>query len=88
MEKSAEKGFSGFVVSEGHEEEKFGEGRIRMKTWQHAGAPVGAGYFSGPPLQWGQVQHGYFGKTYSPMFMVGAYSPSNEFKLWSEVLLE
>ena len=81
-------GYSGFIVSEGHEEEKFGEGRIRMKTWQHAGANVGAGYFSGPPLRWSQVQHGYFGKTYSPMFMFGGYSPSNEFKLWSEVPLE
>ncbi len=83
-----DKGFSGFVVSEGHEEEKFGEGRIRMKTWQHAGASVGAGYFSGPPLRWGQVAQGYFGKTYSPMFMFGGYAPSNEFKLWSEVPLE
>jgi len=83
-----EKGFSGFVVSEGHEEEKFGEGRIRMKTWQHAGAAVGSGYFSGPPLRWGQVQQNYFGKTYSPMFMFGGYAPSNEFKLWSEVPLE
>jgi len=83
-----DKQFSGFIVSEGHEEEKFGEGRIRMKTWQMAGAPVGAGYFSGPPLQWQQVQHGYFGRTYSPQFMFGGYSPSNEFKLWSEVPLE
>ncbi len=83
-----EKGFSGFIVSEGHEEEKFGEGRIRMKTWQHAGAPVGAGYFSGPPMRWGQVQHAYFGRTYSPQFMFGGYAPSNEFKLWSEVPLE
>ncbi len=81
-------GYSGFIVSEGHEEEKFGEGRIRMKTWQMAGAAVGSGYFSGPPLSWGRVQSGYFGKTYSPMFMFGGYSPSNEFKLWSEVPLE
>ncbi|MEM3154849.1 MAG: hypothetical protein QW165_04785 [Candidatus Woesearchaeota archaeon] len=80
--------FSGFLVSEGHEEEKFGEGRIRMKTWQHAGANIGAGYFAGPPLRWSQVQHGYFGRTYSPLFMFGGYSPSNEFKLWSEVPLE
>ncbi len=83
-----ESGFTGFMVSEGHEEEKFGEGRIRSKLWQHAGANVGAGYFSGPPLRWGQVQQGYFGKSYSPLFMFGGYSPSNEFKLWSEVPLE
>lgn len=83
-----ESGFSGFMVSEGHEEEKFGEGRIRSKLWQHAGANIGSGYFSGPPLRWGQVQQGYFGKSYSPLFMFGGYSPSNEFKLWSEVPLE
>jgi len=83
-----EKGFSGFMVSEGHEEEKFGEGRIRMKTWQNAGAPVGAGYFSGAPMQWRSVAQGYFGRNYSPLFMFGGYAPSNEFKLWSEVPLE
>ena len=81
-------GFKGMVVSEGHEEERFGQGRIRMKTWQHANANIGQGYFSGPPLQWGQVQSNYFGRTYSPLFMFGSYSPSNDFKLWSEVPLE
>jgi hypothetical protein len=86
--KFKDSGFNGFMVSEGHEEERFGEGRIRSKLWQHAGANIGAGYFSGPPLRWGQVQQGYFGKTYSPLFMFGGYSPSNEFKLWSEVPLE
>jgi hypothetical protein len=86
--KFKDSGFKGFMISEGHEEERFGEGRIRSKLWQHAGANIGAGYFSGPPLRWGQVQQGYFGKTYSPLFMFGGYSPSNEFKLWSEVPLE
>ncbi len=80
--------FSGYLVSEGHEEEKFGEGRIRLKTWQMSGAPIGGGYFGGPPLRWQQVEHGYFGRTYSPLFMFGNYAPSNEFKLWSEVPLE
>ncbi len=83
-----ETGFTGFVVSEGHEEERFGEGRIRLKTWQMAGAKVGAGYFGGPPLRWGQTENSYFGRTYSPMFMFGSYAPSNEFKLWSEMPLE
>lgn len=83
-------GFKGFIVSEGHEEEKFGEGRILTKTWQKFGAhienpyrPTGSG-----PMTWNAVQHSYFGKTYSPMFMFGSYAPSNEFKLWSEVPLE
>ncbi|HLF54799.1 MAG TPA: TIM barrel protein [Candidatus Nanoarchaeia archaeon] len=82
--------FSGFIVSEGHEEEKFGEGRILTKTWQAMGsqAPIGRGYFASEPVGWGRVQSGYFGKTYSPTFMFGSYAPSNEFKLWSEIPLE
>jgi len=83
-------GFNGYVTSEGHEEEKFGEGRILLKTWQHFNSPISSGYGPGAPVgqRWANVQHGYFGKTYSPFFMFGAYAPSNEFKLWSEVPLE
>ena len=82
-------GFNGYVVSEGHEEEKFGEGRILLKSWQHFNAPISSGYGPGMPVKrWGEVQHGYFGRTYSPMMMFGAYAPSNEFKLWSEIPLE
>jgi hypothetical protein len=86
-------GFKGYIASEGHEEEKFGEGRITLKTWQEFNAPISGGYHGGgggpmPTRRWGEVQHGYFGKTYSPFFMFGAYAPSNEFKLWSEVPLE
>ncbi len=84
-----DKGYKGFVVSEGHEEERFGKGRIRTKLWQKAGAPVGSGYFAAPmPMRWNHVAQGYFGKTYSPMFMFGSYAPSNEFKLWTEIPLE
>ncbi len=81
-------GFNGYVTSEGHEEEKFGEGRILLKSWQEFNAPFTTGYSGMPVQRWGDVKHGYFGKTYSPSFMFGAYAPSNEFKLWSEVPLE
>jgi sugar phosphate isomerase/epimerase len=84
-------GFNGYVTAEGHEEEKFGEGRMGLKTWQHFNAPLASGYGAGggvPVRRWGDVQQNYFGKTYSPQFMFGAYAPSNEFKLWSEVPLE
>lgn len=83
-------GFKGFMVSEGHDEERFGRGRIRTKLWQKAGAPVGSGYFgqAGAPMRWTHAAQGYFGKTYSPLFMFGSYAPSNEFKLWSEIPLE
>ncbi len=82
-------GFTGYIVSEGHEEEKFNQGRILLKTWQHFGSPISSSYGPGMPAQrWGDVQNSYFGRTYSPMMMFGAYAPSNEFKLWSEVPLE
>ncbi|RMD58176.1 hypothetical protein D6825_01705 [Candidatus Woesearchaeota archaeon] len=82
-------GFDGFLVSEGHEEERFGQGRIRSKLWQRAGNPLGKhNYFHGAPSMWPREQSSYFGKQYSPLFMFGSYSPSNEFKLWSDVPLE
>ncbi len=87
-----EGGLKGYLVSEGHEEEKFGEGRILLKTWEAFGANVNRMYFptGGPaPLQWSRDFSGsYFGRMYSPTFIFGAYAPSNEFKLWSEVPLE
>ena len=84
-------GYSGFLVSEGHEEERFGEGRIRLKTWEALGAPISTGYApprTGAPVRWHDIHTAYFGRTYSPSFIFGAYSPSNEFVLWSQVPLE
>ena len=63
-----------------------------MKTWENFGSPIGGTYPMGGgapfPGRWGYVQQGYFGKTYNPIFMVNPYTPSNEWKLWSEVPLE
>ena len=82
-------GYGGHITSEGHEEEKFGEGRILLKSWQKFNAPISGNYLGGAaPQRWGNIQQGYFGRTYSPNFMFGAYAPSNEFKLWSDVPLE
>lgn len=83
-----DKKFTGYLVSEGHEEEAFGEGRIMTKTWETLGAAGGPKYFAGAPNDWRNIEHSYFGKTYSPNFIFGSYSPSNEFKLWSEIPLE
>ncbi len=82
-----ERGFTGFIVSEGHEEEQFGMNRILTQTWRAFGAPV---FSSGYPMpsSWGQIQHSYFGRTYPPYFIFGAYSPSNEWTLWSQVPFE
>ncbi len=83
-------GFGGFLVSEGHEEERFGSGRIRTKLWQKAGKRLhDHGYFAGAGPSFPGQTSGYFGKTYSPLFMFGSYSPNlEEFKLWSQVPLE
>ncbi len=82
-----ERGFTGFIVSEGHEEEQFGMSRILTQTWRAFGAPV---FRSGYPMPstWGGTQYSYFGRTYPPYFIFGAYSPSNEWTLWSQVPFE
>lgn len=61
-----------------------------MKTWRYFGSPIygfsGASGF--PARNWQDVQYGYFGRTYPPYFIFGAYSPSNEWTLWSQVPME
>lgn len=83
-------GWDGFVVSEGHEEESFGEGRILTEAWKAFGAHIDTGYGipSPAPMTWRGAQQGYFGKTYPPTMVFGAYAPSNEWRLWSEVPFE
>ncbi len=90
MLKLKKAGWTGMVVSEGHEEETFGEGRILYKTWEYLGGYPGAPSYTAhiPGQSWAQMQHSYMGRAYSPLYMFGSYAPSNEFKLWSEVPLE
>ena len=87
VKKFKERGFTGFIVSEGHEEEQFGMNRILTQTWRAFGAPV---FRSGYPMSntWGSTQHSYFGRVYPPYFMTAAYAPSNEWTLWSQVPFE
>ncbi|MFC1774803.1 TIM barrel protein [Nanoarchaeota archaeon] len=78
--------FSGHIISEGHEEEKYNEGRIRTKAWQALGSPISS--YSASPT-WGQIQNGYIGRTYSPKQMFGSYTPPfGEYKPWSEIPFE
>ena len=78
-------------------EEQFGQARILLETWKafgagihtpgyHVVAPGGSG--AGMGLAWGDVQNAYFGRSQTPYFIFGAYAPSNDWTLWSNVQLE
>jgi len=84
------KGYTGSMISEAHGEEgMFGQGRILTETLRGLGTPIkGAGYAIGAPQRWGDIQHSYFGATQNPYFIFGAYSPSNDWQLWSQVPME
>jgi len=85
------KGYGGTMISEAYGEDAMhGAGRILTETWKGLGTPIrGAGYRMGAPAQnWTDIQHGYFGATQNPYFIFGAYSPSNDWQLWSQVPME
>lgn len=84
------RGFKGTIVSEGHEENsRFGQARQFTETWRAFGSPLYSTHFAraGGPT-WPHIHHAYFGVNQPPMFIYGAYSPSNEWTLWSEVPME
>jgi hypothetical protein len=84
------RGYTGFINSEAFEEERFGPGRILVQTWKAFGSPITTSYFGGAPVPrlWTDVQQSYFGMTYPPKFIFGAYAPSNDWTLWSQVPME
>ncbi len=63
-----------------------------MKTWRHFGSSIysmgGPVRVGAPPASFADVQYSYFGRTYPPNFIFGAYAPSNDWTLWSGVQLE
>jgi len=82
------KGFTGTMTSEAWAEEQHAVGRILTATWRAFGNTV-QGYGAPPPRdKWSDVQHSYFGRTYPPYFIFGAYAPSNDWQLWSTVPME
>lgn len=61
-----------------------------MKTWRYLGSPI-YGIGMGPsriPQTWSDVQYSYFGQAMPPYFVFGAYAPSNDWTLWSQVPME
>jgi len=63
-----------------------------MQTWRHFGSPIYGLHtptqVGAPNRSWTDVQYSYFGQTYSPYFVFGAYSPSNDWTLWSGTPME
>ncbi|MAG61053.1 hypothetical protein CL619_04660 [archaeon] len=65
-----------------------------MKTWRHFDTPImGTGSsFSratgSTGKQWSNIQYGFFGQNAPPYFTFGAYSPSEDWTLWTGVPLE
>ncbi|MFH1590098.1 MAG: hypothetical protein ABIB43_06025, partial [archaeon] len=78
-----EKGYKDFVAEPG----SYNPQTVLPEAWSFFGSPTyhiqggGQGRFS-------QMHKRHFGYDAPPMYIVGAYSPSNEWKLWSEVPLE
>ncbi|MBD3319376.1 hypothetical protein GF342_05715 [Candidatus Woesearchaeota archaeon] len=79
-------GFTGPIVSEGHEEEKYHEGRIRSQAWRTLGSPISQSY--GAP-RFGDIERNYVGGLVSPKMMFGSYTPPfGEYKPWSDIPFE
>lgn len=83
-------GFTGAVISEGHEEEQFGKGRILLETWRAFGSEIADSYFAAAPAatRWTDVSQSYFGHVNPPPYVVGAYRPTDDWVFWSGVPLE
>jgi len=84
------KGLNFTVSSEGHGE---GSDRQIRETWKALGSPIyGAGRFiptgGGGTRNWTDINQSYFGVHRSPYYVFGAYSPSEDWTLWSAVPME
>ncbi len=80
MEKA---GIKDFIIEPG----SFNPMRALPDTLKYLGSPV---YAAGTPFArpMGHFREAHFGYTAPSNYIVGAYAPSNEWKLWSEVPLE
>jgi sugar phosphate isomerase/epimerase len=88
LEYLKKKGFKGSMISEAYGEDSMhGPGRIFTEALRGLGSPI-RGYAMGAPSRWPDIQHSYFGVTQNPYFIFGAYAPSNDWQLWSQVPFE
>jgi sugar phosphate isomerase/epimerase len=79
-------GFKDFITEVG----SFNANTILPDTLAEFGSPVYAvgRNMSGRNISVGRFRHGHFGYAAPSNYIVGAYAPSNDFRLWSEVPLE
>ena len=84
-------GYEGTIASEGHEEEQNDPGSTQYSLWNALGASMGNSYHFGTAKggnAFGNIYGGLGGAAgyrVPPGYSFGAYSPSEEFKLWSGV---
>jgi hypothetical protein len=82
-------GFKGTIISEGHSENmRFGADRQTTSAWRAMGANIYGSSAPMSPIPWAGVQDFYLGRSAPPLYIFGAYSPSNEWTLWSQVPME
>jgi hypothetical protein len=77
-------GFKDFITEVG----SFNANTILHDTLAELGSPLYALDRGGRRMTMGKMQRGHFGYTAPANYIVGAYAPSNEWRLWSEVPLE
>ena len=91
LEYLKEHGYTGTMMSEAHGHGKGGQARQLLKTWQHLGSSIGNLYSAGAPgerIKFGDIHQSYFGQHRAPYTIFGAYAPSNDWTLWTQVPLE
>ncbi len=90
------KGFKGVMISEGHGEEQWSPGRIMHKAWEAFGTPMfrsgqfggGGSGDQGSTIGFADVHNSYFANKSGTYHVLGGYSPSNDWTMWSEMPLE
>ena len=86
IKKLKEKGYEGkFIAEPGNQP----QGQIH-KVWTTALDMADTPIYSidRTPVRWTSIEGSYFGRTYSPTYIVGDTRPSEEWTLWSGVQLE
>jgi hypothetical protein len=84
MQKMEALGMKDFLIETG----SFNPVTSAPETMSYFGSPVYSGSAHGIPRQFGGFFQQHFGYQAPPNYVVGAYSPSNEWKLWSEIPFE